>query len=56
MEYLTNVLLDIPELKDISRQFIRISIRKLSNKFVWNKEPVEGDEIEKFFRREFVEN
>lgn len=50
MEYLTNVLLDIPELKDISRQFIRISIRKLSNKFVWNKEPVEGDEIEKIIQ------
>ena len=49
-EYLTNVLLDIPELKDISRQFIRISIRKLSNKFVWNKEPVEGDEIEKIIQ------
>ena len=50
MEYLTNVLLDITELKDISRQFIRISIRKLSNKFVWNKEPVEGDEIEKIIQ------
>ena len=50
MEYLTNVLLDIPELKDISRQFIRISIRKLSNEFVWNKEPVEGDEIEKIIQ------
>lgn len=50
MEFLTNVLLDIPELKDISRQFIRISIRKLSNKFVWNKEPVEGDEIEKIIQ------
>ena len=50
MEYLTNVLLDIPELKGISRQFIRISIRKLSNKFVWNKEPVEGDEIEKIIQ------
>lgn len=50
MEYLTNVLLDIPELKDISRQFIRISIRKLSNKFVWNKESVEGDEIEKIIQ------
>ena len=50
MEYLTDVLLDISELKDISRQFIRICIRKLSNKFVWNKEPVEEDEIEKIIQ------
>ena len=37
MEIITDTLLAIPELENISRQFIRLCTRKLSDKFARNK-------------------
>ena len=50
MEIITDALLAIPELEDISRQFIRLCTRKLSDKFAKNKGSIDEAEIKKIIQ------
>lgn len=50
MEIITDALLAIPELEDISRQFIRLCTRKLSDKFARNKGSIDEAEIKKIIQ------
>ena len=50
MEIITDALLAISELEDISRQFIRLCTRKLSDKFAKNKGSIDEAEIKKIIQ------